>query len=324
MAQALSARARGAIALLIVVALWSSTFVATKMLFGQIGPLGIALLRFVIASAILIPLADWRSARPLPWGRFALLGLTGVAIFFVGQNVGLVYTSASAASLIVACVPATIAIAAAIFLKERLNRSRIGGIAASIAGVGVIALTGEADSSAPAPLLGNLLILGGILAWTVYTTLGKDVEHLSFKVTSAASVGFGALFLAPLAGYEFATQGLPALTPVGWIGIVYLGAGASAAAYFLYNYALRQMDASEAAVYLNIIPALGVALAALTLGETIRLSDVVGGVLIIAGVTIASRRAARPAPIATREAVGGPAWTATAIEPETAILVERR
>ena len=306
MGQGLSPHARGVAALLVVVALWSSTFVATKMLFDQIGPLGIALLRFVIASAILIPLADWRCVRPLPWGRFALLGLTGVTLYFVGQNVGLVYTSASAASLIVACVPATIAVAAAVFLKERLTLLRIGGIAASVIGVGIIALTGKPEASAPAPLLGNLLVLGGVLSWTVYTALGKDVEHLSFRVTSAASVGFGALFTLPLAGYEMATQGLPQLTPLGWLGVLYLGAGASAAAYFLWNYALRQMDASECAVYLNFVPALGVALAALTLGEAIRIPDIVGGALIIAGVTLASRSAPAAAP-AEREAPGSPA-----------------
>lgn len=289
MGLALSSRARGIVALLIVVAVWSSTFVATKMLFDQIGPLGIALLRFVIASAILIPLADWKSVSPLPWGRFALLGFTGVTLYFVGQNVGLVYTSATAASLIVACVPATIAIAARVFLGERLNLSRIVGIVASILGVVLIVFDGKAEPAAPSPLLGNLLVVGGILAWTAYTMIGKDLERLPFQVTSAASVGFGALFTAPLAGWEFATQGLPQLTPLGWLGVLYLGAGASAAAYFLWNYALRQMDASEAAVYLNLVPVLGVALAALTLGESVTTLAVVGGALIVVGVTVASR-----------------------------------
>ncbi len=282
-------------ALLAVVLIWSSTFVATKLLFGQIGPLALASLRFLVATAILVPLADWRAAGPLPWGRLALLGLTGVTAYFVCQNVGLVYTSASAASLILACIPALVAGVAALLFRESLNRQRLAGVLASMAGVAAIVLAGKPEPSAPAPLLGDALLLGSALAWTAYTVLGKGLERLPFQVTSAASVGFGALFLLPPAGIEVASTGLPTLTPDGWLGVVFLGAGASAAAYYLWAYALRTLDATEATVYLNLIPLVGVALAVATLGESVGPLEVVAGVLIVAGVTFASRAPARAA-----------------------------
>jgi len=298
-------------ALLALVLVWSSTFVATKLLFGQIGPVGLALLRFVVATAILVPLADWRGAGPLPWGRLALLGLTGVTGYYVFQNVGLVYTSASAASLILACIPALVAGVAALFLKEKLNARRLAGVGASVVGVAAIVVAGKPEPSAPAPLVGDALLLGSALAWTAYTTLGKGLEHLSFRVTSAASVGFGALFLLPLAGAEYLSRGAPALTPAGWLGVLYLGAAASAAAYYLWAYALQTLDATEATVYLNLIPLLGVALAAATLGESVGVLELVGGALIVGGVTFAGRAPAREAeeellPLSARgEGAGG-------------------
>lgn len=285
----MSRRALAICSLLVVVAIWGSTFVATKLLLDQIGPIGVALLRFAVASAILVPLADWRGARPLPWGRFALLGLTGVVAYFVCQNVGLVYTSASAASLIIACVPICVGIAAVVFLREVLSLRRVAGVASSVVGVALIVLAGRPEPSAPAPLLGNLLILGAAVAWAAYTTMCKGLERLSFRVISAATVGFGAIFLLPLAAWEHASRGAPSLTVGGWLGILYLGAGASAAAYFLWNYALRHLDAAEAAVFLNLVPLVGVVIAAVVLRESIGPFELAGGALVVAGVTLATR-----------------------------------
>lgn len=282
-------------ALLVVVVIWGSTFVATKLLFSQIGPSAMALLRFVVASIILVPLADWRSSGHLPWGRLALLGLTGVTSYFFFQNVALVYTSATDASLIIACLPALVAGLAALFLGERLTASRVVGVAISIVGVVVVVALGAPEPTALAPLLGNALMLGAAVSWAAYTTIGKGLESLSFRVTSAASVLFGALFLIPFAAAEVALQGWPRLTVDGWLGILYLGAGASALAYFLWNFALPRLDASEAAVYLNLVPLIGVLLAAATLQESVGLVRVAGGALIVGGVTLASQAPRRGA-----------------------------
>ena len=293
----------GAIAaLLVVVAIWSSTFVATKLLFGQAGPSQIALLRFVVASAILLPFA-WGdlTRRQLPWGRLALMGLTGVAGYFTFQNFGLVYTSASSAALILACLPALVAISAALFLGERLNRVRSVGVLASVVGVVAIVILGEPEPTAPNPLLGDGLMLLCSVSWVAYTTIGKGTERLPAHVVSAASIGIGALFVAPIAFVETLGRGLPTLTPGGWLGILYLGSGASAGAFFLWNYALRRLDASEATVYLNLIPLLGVVLAAAALGESIGPAEVLGALLIVGGVTLAGRATSEEAAPAEAE-----------------------
>jgi drug/metabolite transporter (DMT)-like permease len=298
-------RALAVAALLGVVALWSSTFVATKLLFGQAGPTQIALLRFVVASAILLPIARESAVGVrLPLGRLALLGLTGVTGYFTFQNVGLVYTSASAAALILACLPALVAGVAALMLGERLSRRRAVGVGASVLGVTLIVLAGEPGATAPAPLLGNGLILLAAASWTAYTILGKGAEGLPVRVVSAGGVAFGAVFLVPFAVVETIATGPPRLDLAGWLGILYLGAGASAAAFFLWSYALRRMEASEAAVYLNLIPLLAVVLAAVALQEEVGVAEVVGGALVIGGVIMASRAAALPTVQSVRQPSG--------------------
>ena len=283
-------RAAAIVALLLVVVIWSSTFVATKLLLGEAGPGQIAFLRFVVASAILLPIARRGLVGPaIPWGRLALLGLAGVTGYFTFQNLGLVYTSASAAGLILACLPALVAVAAAAFLGERLNRVRALGVLASVVGVAVIVVAGEPEPTAPNPLLGNGLMLLCCLTWVAYTMLGKGTEQLPVQVVSAGSIGFGALFLAPLALVETLGRGLPSLSAGGWLGILYLGSAASAGAFLLWNYALRRLDASEAAVYLNIVPLLGVVLAAAMLNESVGPPEIVGAALIVGGVTLAGR-----------------------------------
>lgn len=297
-----SGRPAAIAALLVVVAIWSSTFVATKLLFGQAGPSQIALLRFVVASAILLPIARRDLARrSLPWGRLALMGLTGVTGYFTFQNLGLVYTSASSAALILACLPALVAVTAAMFLGERLNRLRSLGVLASVVGVAVIVILGEPEPTAPNPLLGNGLMLLCALSWVGYTLLGKGTEQLPIQVVSAGSIAFGTLLIAPIALAETLSSGPPTLTAGGWLGILYLGSGASAGAFLLWNYALRRLDASEAAVYLNLIPLLGVVLAAATLGESIGTAEIAGALLIVGGVTFAGRAASEPTESAERE-----------------------
>jgi len=91
--------------LVLVMLIWGSTFVVTKSVVAEVPPLLFALLRFTVASVLLMIAAHATGAlaampRPLPFGVLALMGLTGVTIYFAGFNVALVYTSAADGALI--------------------------------------------------------------------------------------------------------------------------------------------------------------------------------------------------------------------------------
>jgi drug/metabolite transporter (DMT)-like permease len=97
--------------------------------------------------------------------------------------------------------------------------------------------------------------------------------------------------LLPLAAFEVAAEGMPQVNLQGWLGMAYLGAGASGIAFMLYSSALKHVDASEAGVYTNLIPIVGVVLG-MMLGEPLSVRAIIGGLVVLVGVWLTSRRPA--------------------------------
>jgi drug/metabolite transporter (DMT)-like permease len=176
-----------------------------------------------------------------------------------------------------------------LLLKERVSGRQLLGIGLSIAGlllVTGITLNGEGS----APLLGNLLIFGGVLAWAVYSVQGKKlVSSFPWLVITMASISAGILFLLPFAIGELWLYGAPHMHADGLLQLLYLGGASSALGYGLWNYGLRFLDASEAAPYINLIPVVALLLSVLVLHESLNLIQAVGGVLTLCGVWLSQR-----------------------------------
>jgi len=276
-------RAYGIAALLAAVLLWGSTFIITKLILQSIGPFALTFLRFFIGFLGLLPFALRQGFRPrlIFQPAFLLFGLTGIALFYSLQNLGLVYTSAGNASLIESSIPAVTALLSVWFLRERLPVWRWMGIGLSIAGVVLVSSSSPLGAGS---LLGDALVFGAVLAFAVYTIQGRRLvlDHPPV-VTTTASFGAGLLFLLPGLLWESTAAGLPHLGISGWAVLLYLGLGTSALPMFLWNYSLQSLNASEAALYTSLVPVAGLAFAVL-FGEGVRLLQLLGGAMAIAGV----------------------------------------
>ena len=282
---------RGRIALILTAIIWGSALVVTKSLLQEVGPFTAAVLRFFIAWVILAPFAFRQGYRLSLAVRpaFLLFGLTGIALYIALTNLGLVYTAASSAALVQASTPAVTTFLSVLLLKERVSRMQLLGIGLSI--VGLLLVTGiSMNRAGSAPLLGNLFVFGGVLAWAVYTVQGKKlVSTFPWLVITTASISAGMLFLLPFAIGELWLQGLPHLRADGLLQLLYLGAASSALGYALWNYGLRFLDASEAAPYINLIPVVGLLLSVLLLHEPVNAIQVAGGALTLFGVWLSNR-----------------------------------
>jgi drug/metabolite transporter (DMT)-like permease len=291
-----------AIALLVVVmVMWGGTYVVTKAGVDELPPMLFALLRFGVASLLLVPLALLRGGRaklprPIPWRTLLLMGLTGVGVYYIGFNLALTYTTASQGALIQSSIPAITTIMAMVWLGERLSRQRVLGIVLAVVGVLLIVARTSPDASARSPLVGNLLMFGTVLVWGVYTILAKRVADVDIIAITASVAVIGTIMLVPAALIEAAGKPVPAISSASWLRILYLGGLASAAGYLLYGRALRDLDASLVGAFVNLAPVIGVVSGVVILGEAIAPIAIVGGALVLLGVWLSSRQASVRAP----------------------------
>lgn len=192
---------RGRIALILTAIIWGSALVVTKSLLQEVGPFTLGVLRFLLAWALLTPFAFRQGYRLSLAIRptFLLFGLTGIALYIALTNAGLVFTPASSAALIQASIPIITTLFSVLLLKEHVSRLQWLGICLSM--VGLLLVTGASTNRGGSePLLGNVLIFGGVLAWAVYTVQGKQlVSAFPWIANTTASISVGMLFLLPLA-----------------------------------------------------------------------------------------------------------------------------
>jgi drug/metabolite transporter (DMT)-like permease len=280
-------------ALLIAATLWGATYVVTKFALADLGPFTVLFLRLVVGAVVLYPFARRQgfhlglAARR----RFVLFGLTGMTLHLGFEIVGLEFTSASSAALVIASAPAVTVAFSIVFLRERLTLLRWVGIALSI--VGVVLITGaQVSDGYPLGWLGNLLVFAGVVTWGMFTVQGKRMASgYSALVSTTAGTASAAVMLVPVVVVEVLVTGVPSFDAASLGAVLYLGVGASGIAYGLWNLALRHVDASVAGPFINLVPVIGVALA-LLIGETMSLLQFVGGLTVVAGVWMSHRGAA--------------------------------
>ncbi len=272
---------------------WGSTFVVTKATVQEIPPLVLGALRFVLAAIVLVPIAMARGGlktlpRPLPLGSLLMMGVIGIALFHSAFNLALVYGSASQGALVFALVPAAVAVAAVLWLQERLPRRRIAGIVLSMIGVAVVISGGEASGQSPRPVLGSVWMLAAVVAWAAYTIVAKRLADADQVVVIACTTVIGALVMMPPALWELRSSAWPAPSLHGWLGVLFLGVVASALGFVVYSRALRDLDASLVGVLANVDPIVGVLSAAVFLGEPLRAVQLGGGAVALGGMWLAS------------------------------------
>jgi drug/metabolite transporter (DMT)-like permease len=278
---------------------WGGTFVAGKWAVGEAPPFFVAFLRFAIASMVLWAIVAWRRRGsgerfPLPeggaqWAGLFSLGLTGVFLYNFVFLTGLSWTSATNGSLIVAFNPLLTAILSAWWLKERVRPVQAGGLLLALLGVGVVITRGSFTvirSLSFNP--GDLLMLGAPLAWALYTITGKMVlRTVSPLVATAYASLFGTVLLLPAAALEGSLlSGVHRLTVYGWISVLQLALLGTVVGFVWWYEGVELLGASRAAVFVNLVPLFGVLLSALILSESLVVSQLAGGILVVLAVGI--------------------------------------
>jgi drug/metabolite transporter (DMT)-like permease len=289
-------RVMAVLALVAANVIWGTTFVVTKPLLDHVPPLTLAAGRFVIALLVLLPLLARSGRRPILDRTTAAMGFCGVFVVYTCQNIGLRYTGAANGALIHGGIPVFTALLAVPALGERLGGRRLVGLALSLVGVAAVVLRNP-GARVGLSALGDGLVLLSALGLAAYFVLGRRAfpGRDSLELVAGVAV-WGLLFLLPASAIELGHEGMARPTTGDLLGLLYLGAAASALAFVLWAYGLRHLEAGPAATFANLNPLVGVVVAAVALGEAISALQLAGGLLILGGVWLATHRPARAAP----------------------------
>jgi len=277
--------------------LWSLHYVATKYALREFHPLVLATLRIaaatlilgLVSSAVRVERNSKNPVRPFQWRLFLELGLFGIALNQLFFILGLSKTLASHSALIISTSPVFVLIIARVKGVEALSRFRIFGMIFSF--LGVIALNLKQGFHLDTQyMLGDLITVCGVLSFSYYTIVGKNVarDYGLLRGTFGTYLG-GALFLVPMALIGWKQQ---PWAQVSWRGIAALGymvLFGSIVAYLIFFYALRHAEASRVASYAYLQPVMATAFSIGVLGEHLTLSLGGGIVIILSGVLIAER-----------------------------------
>jgi drug/metabolite transporter (DMT)-like permease len=273
---------------LLLALLWGISFLSIKVALVQIPPMTMAVYRFVIACALLPAIARMTGerlrVRPADLPALAVGGLTGVTLYFYGENHGIALLSASESSLVVSFIPVLAVLAERVCQGTRLGARVYLGAALSTAGVILVAVR---SAGTPSSRMGYLFMLLACAAWVLYGQVTRKVAGRYGLITvSFWQCLFGLAGCIPLALGESARWRVPGAAAV--LNVVFLGVCCSAAGYWLYISTLKVLGSGRASVYLNLIPVVSVAAAALILGERLGLLQLLGGAVVVAGVFLAT------------------------------------
>ena len=275
---------------------WGGAFGSTKHVLSEVPPLTVSAFRFMTAGLLMAGWTLWRNEwdwNPVRrnWLGLLLLGISGVLGYNALFAIGMQYTTAINGALVVVINPVTTSIVAVLFLGERFS-FRLGlGVLLSL--LGVLTVITRGDLSALQTLSinkGEVWLLGAVASWTTYTSLAKVVmRNMPVAMATTVSTLVGAVMLWAASLSESSWGKLPGVSGQVAVELVFLAVFPSFIAYLIFNRGIREIGASKASAYINLMPVNAVMIAALFYGETVTAQQIAGMFLVMSGVLLTTR-----------------------------------
>jgi drug/metabolite transporter (DMT)-like permease len=285
----------GHLTALLVVMIWGETFVSTKMLLNAgLMPADIFFYRFLLAYVL-----TWFVSYKRLFCRnitdelttFAL-GVLGGSLYFLTENMALVYSTASNVAILLSSCPLLTALLLSIFYKsERLSKKQIFGSLLAFLGMVMVVLNGQLILHLNPR--GDALAIGAAVCWAFYSLLMKRVMHkYSSWFISRKVFFYGLLTILPYYALvsPLNTDVNILSRPVVYGNLLYLGAVASMFCYIMWNWTLSKLGAVKATNYLYLQSLFTMLFASLILHERITWMAIAGAAILILGMIRAERK----------------------------------
>src|SRR6185503_13299231 len=268
---------RAYLLLLVVIVFWAGNYPLGKLALQELGPITLTGARALLAAPLLILVGRLTAPLPRALGRadyvaFVVLGLSGLVANTTVWYLGLKYTTALNAGIVGASSPIFVAVAASLWLGDRLSPRNWVGI-----GLSVVAVLITVAKGSPAVLLrfevnrGDLIILASQSAWVVYSLYSRAAASTLPPVWIMAGANVvGGIVLVPLTLLERPWEHWRAWT--GWLVVLY-GALPITLGHLWFYQVIRTLGAGRTVTFLNLMPFAVLALSWLLVGETFGLSS---------------------------------------------------
>jgi len=277
----------------VVVGIWGTTFISSKVLILHgMTPAEIFVIRFIIAYAgiwIASPKKlfcdNWKDEL-----KMFFLGVTGGSLYFLTENTALMYTQATNVSLIICTTPILTAGLCILLKKAKMTKNLAIGTVLALIGVALVIFNGKFILKLSP--IGDFLTLMAASCWAAYSLTMDDIQNRYSNTFATRKVFFyGLLTILPVFIFKPWQTGLDVLCkPVIWANLLFLGVIASLVCYALWNPVMKKVGMVRASNYLYLNPAFTLVGALIFLHEKVTVISVVGTIVIILGVWIASHK----------------------------------
>ncbi len=269
----------------------------------------LAWLRFAIAAAAMVhwvrptpgeqPLSP-ADRRLLFWESFL-----GNFLFSVCMLFGVAFSSAVAAGVVMAALPAAVALLSCLFLGEKISRRMLAAIGCAASGIALLALARDdgvssvpADAATTRHWLGHLLLLGAVFCEASYVVIGKRLAaNVSPRRISALINLWGLALVTPLGLWQASRFDFAGISASIWTLLVFYSLAASVATVWLWMRGLRQVPAAQAGIFTVMLPIAAACIGVTVLAEPFGAAHALAFGLAVTGVMLATwparRRAAR-------------------------------
>lgn len=282
----------------IIVAIWGSTFVFTKMLLlAGLSPAQIFTLRFIIAYVLLMGYSlskrsfrlfsdNWRDELLM-----LVLGITGGSVYFLAENAAMLFTTATNTSLIVCSCPLFAMLLFAVVYRHSEHISKVQALGSVLACMGMAVVVLNGHFVLHLSPLGDLLAFAACLCWAVYSLLMKPATEIYSTLFITRKVFFyGLLTIIP---YYLIVPGFPSLdvllrSDVLW-NLLFLGVVASMICYVAWNWVISRLGAVVATNWVYFNPITTILFAWWLLHEQITIWFLLGTVFILVGMYLADK-----------------------------------
>jgi drug/metabolite transporter (DMT)-like permease len=279
--------------------MWAGNAIAGRLAVGEISPMALTGLRWLIALAALAAIAGRQIRAEAPalkprWRYVLLMGALGYTAFNALFYISAHHTTAVNMAIIQGSMPVLVLLGALAAFGTRIRGTQVVGMAVTLVGVALVATQGDLTTVMRVAFnVGDLWMICACVFYAGYTVFLRNRPDVSGITLFAVLAAVAFLTSLPLVAYEIAAGTVQWPTPKGWLIMLFIGLFPSFLAQVFFMRAVELIGPGRAGLFVNLVPVFGAFLAVLILGEPFHLYHAAALALVLGGIIIAERVRAR-------------------------------